>query len=191
MKAPNSKPLWHWGKWKSGPTSKRDPTKIKTHWQVSTIQIWSHWSIPTLSSWFKPSGCSHAWPRSLPRETNTGTTKEFPVLNQCWIGCDCPASYWPYHCYKVPYHVPRATGCLSPLWSNIEHWHTCMLLECAVSQECRDKYYATDSLRTLFETIPETCIVESYEKQESSIWNEWSDILYNSSLESPRSDGIC
>ena len=35
-----------------------------------------------------------------------------------------------------------------------------MLLECAVLQECRDEYYAADSLNTLFETIPETCIVE-------------------------------
>ena len=35
-----------------------------------------------------------------------------------------------------------------------------MLLECAVLQECRDEYYIADSLKALFETIPETCIVE-------------------------------
>ena len=35
-----------------------------------------------------------------------------------------------------------------------------MLLECAVLQECRDEYYTADSLNTLFETTPETCIVE-------------------------------
>ena len=35
-----------------------------------------------------------------------------------------------------------------------------MLLECAVVQECRDEYYTADSLNTLLETIPETCIVE-------------------------------
>ena len=35
-----------------------------------------------------------------------------------------------------------------------------MLLECALLQECRDKYYTVDSLNALFETIPETCIVE-------------------------------
>ena len=35
-----------------------------------------------------------------------------------------------------------------------------MLLECALLQECRDEYYTVDSLNTLFETIPETCIVE-------------------------------
>ena len=35
-----------------------------------------------------------------------------------------------------------------------------MLLECALLQECRDEYYTVDSLNALFETIPETCIVE-------------------------------
>ena len=35
-----------------------------------------------------------------------------------------------------------------------------ILLECAVLQENRDEYYTADSLNTLFETIPETCIVE-------------------------------
>ena len=35
-----------------------------------------------------------------------------------------------------------------------------MLLECAVLRESRDKYYTADSLNTLFETIPETCIVD-------------------------------
>ena len=33
-------------------------------------------------------------------------------------------------------------------------------LECALLQECRDEYYAVDSLNAFFETIPETCIVE-------------------------------
>ena len=35
-----------------------------------------------------------------------------------------------------------------------------MLLECAVLRGSRDEYYTADSLNTLFETIPETCIVE-------------------------------
>ena len=35
-----------------------------------------------------------------------------------------------------------------------------MLLECALLQECRDEYYTTVSLNTLFETILETCILE-------------------------------
>ena len=35
-----------------------------------------------------------------------------------------------------------------------------MLLNCAALQEIRDEYYTADSLKTLFEKIPETCIVE-------------------------------
>ena len=35
-----------------------------------------------------------------------------------------------------------------------------VLQECAVLQESRDGYYTTDSLNTLFETVPETCIIE-------------------------------
>ena len=67
-------------------------------------------------------GCSYTWPRSLPRETNSGATKEIPALNQSWRGCDHPTSNWPYQGHQVPYLVPRTTGCLSPLWSNIKHW---------------------------------------------------------------------
>ena len=35
-----------------------------------------------------------------------------------------------------------------------------MLLECTVLQQICDEYYTAESLRTLFETIPEACIVE-------------------------------
>ena len=35
-----------------------------------------------------------------------------------------------------------------------------MLLECAVLQESRDEYYTVDTLNTLFEAIPGSCIVE-------------------------------
>ena len=33
-------------------------------------------------------GCTYTRPRSLPHETNSGTTKEIPALNQSWRGCD-------------------------------------------------------------------------------------------------------
>ena len=59
------------------------------------------------------------------------------------------------HTKATKSHILRTT-CLSPMWSNIDH----MLLECAVLQEYRDEYYTIDSLSALFETIPETCIVE-------------------------------
>ena len=50
-----------------------------------------------------------------------------------------------------------------------------MLLECAVLQECRDEYYTADSLNTLFETIPETCIVEFLREVGFFylIWRNW------------------
>ena len=35
-----------------------------------------------------------------------------------------------------------------------------MLLECTVLQQIRDVYYTAESLETLFETIPEVCIIE-------------------------------
>ena len=38
----------------------------------------------------------------------------------------------------------------------IEH----ILIECTVLQQSRDEYYTVDSLRTLFETIPEACMIE-------------------------------
>ena len=38
----------------------------------------------------------------------------------------------------------------------IEH----LLLECTVLQQIRDDYYTAESLRTLFETIPDACTVE-------------------------------
>ena len=71
-----------------------------------------------------------------------------------------------------------------------------MLLECALLQECRDEYYTVDSLNALFETIPETCIVEflreagffyliwcnlltSISPQTFTIWSDLSNYLEN------------
>ena len=48
------------------------------------------------------------------------------------------------------------TTCHCGLTLTIDH----MLLECAALQEIRDKYYTADSLKTLSEKIPKTCIVE-------------------------------
>ena len=39
-------------------------------------------------------------------------------------------------------------------------WNWIMLLECTVLQQIRDEYYTAESLRTLFEMIPEVCMVE-------------------------------
>ena len=73
-----------------------------------------------------------------------------------------------------------------------------MLLECPLLQECRDEYYTVDSLNALFETIPETCIVEflreagffyliwcnlltSISHQTWTIWSDLSNCLENES----------
>ena len=53
----------------------------------------------------------------------------------------------------------------------IEH----MLLECTVLQQLRDKYYTAESLRTLFETIPEACIVE-FPREAGFVYLIWKAI---------------
>ena len=67
-------------------------------------------------------GCSCTWQRSLSCETNTGAIEKIQALNQGWRGCNHPTSSWPYQGHQVPYLVPRTTKCLSPLWSNTDHW---------------------------------------------------------------------
>ena len=51
-----------------------------------------------------------------------------------------------------------------------------MLLECALLQECRDEYYTVDSLNALFETIPETCIVE-FLREAGFFYLIWCNLL--------------
>ena len=55
-----------------------------------------------------------------------------------------------------------------------------MLLECAVLQECRDEYYTVDSLNALFETIPETCIVE-FLREAGFFYLIWCNLLISTS----------
>ena len=139
-------------------------------------------------------GCSCTWQRSLSCETNTWATEEVPAPYQGWRGCNHPTSNWPNQGHQIPYLVLRTTNWLSPLWSNTDH----MLLECALLQKCRDEYYIVDSLNALFETIPETCIVEflreagffyliwcklltSTSPQTFTIWSDLSNYLENES----------
>ena len=154
-----TKPLWHWREWKSGPTSKRDPrpryrptAKCPLYRYETTGQL-LHSEVGS-----NQVGCSCTWQKSISCETNTGATEEVPAPYQSSRGCNHPTSNWPYQGHQIPYLVrgPR-TGC-QHCGQSLTIYH--MLLECAVLQECRDKYYTADSLNTLFETIPETCIVE-------------------------------
>ena len=51
-----------------------------------------------------------------------------------------------------------------------------MLLECALLQEFRDEYFTVDSLNALFETIPETCIVE-FLREAGFFYLIWCNLL--------------
>ena len=66
---------------------------------------------------------------------------------------------WSYFGHKVPHLLTPCLHCGQTLI--IDH----MLLECAVLQETRGEYYTAGSLKTLFETILEICIVKFY-----SLW---------------------
>ena len=118
-----TKPLWHWRKWKSRPTSKIDhrpryrPTGKCPLYRYETTSQLLHWEVGS-----NQVGCSCTWQRSLSCETNTGATEEIPAPNQSWRGCNHPTSNWPYQGHQIPYLVPRTANWLSPLWSNTDHW---------------------------------------------------------------------
>ena len=57
-----------------------------------------------------------------------------------------------------------------------------MLLECAVLQECRDEYYTVNSLNTLFQTIPETCMVE-FLREAGFFYLIWCNLLTSTRLQ--------
>ena len=118
-----TKPLWHWRKWKSGPTSKRDPRpwyrltgKCPLYRYETTGQL-LHSDVSS-----NQVGCSCTWQKSLSCETNTGATEEVPAPNQSWGGCNHPTSNWRYQGHQIPYLVPRTADCLSPLGPNTDHW---------------------------------------------------------------------
>ena len=118
-----TKPLWHWRKWKSGPTSKRDPRpRYRPTGKCSLYRYETTGQLLHSKVGSNQVGCSCTWQRSLSCETNTGATKEIPAPNQSWRGCNHRTSNWPYQGHQVPYLVPRSANWLSPLWPNIDHW---------------------------------------------------------------------
>ena len=99
-------------------------------------------------------GCGCAWQWSLFLETNTRTTKEIQPLTRAEevVTTRFRIGHTKAHILsRGPLTICHHCGQILA----IDH----VLLECAVLRERRDKYYTTDSLNTLFETIPETCIV--------------------------------
>ena len=191
-----TKPLWHWRKWKSGPTSKRDPRpryrptgKCPLYRYETTDQL-LHSEVGS-----NQVGCSCTWQRSLSCETNTGATEEVPASNQSWRGCNHRLRI--DHTKATKSHILSRgppTGCHHCGQTlTIDH----MLLECALLEECHDEYYTVDLLNALFETIPETCIVEFHREagffyliwcnltstspQTCTIWSDLSNYLKHES----------
>ena len=91
--------------------------------------------------------------------------------------------------------VPRTANWLLPLWSNTDHWPYAAGVCIATG---RSWWILNSRLVALFETIPETCIVEflreagffyliwcnlltSTSPQTCTIWSDWSNYLENES----------
>ena len=153
-----AKPLWHRGEWDSGPASKGDPwpwhrptndcplcrfkatgkniqQEVQIKWDVSMHGRDLYLLKPTLGP---------------PKRFRYLTRAEEVVITQLRIG----------HTKATKSHIlswgpPIACQHCSQTLT-IEH----ILQECAVLQHSRDEYYSVDSLRTLFEMIPEACIIE-------------------------------
>ena len=118
----DTKSLWHRRKWKSWPAGKGDPWP----WHRSSggcplCQFETTGQLLHPAAGSNQVGCSCTWQRSLFRETNTGATQEILALNQSWRG-NHPTLNGPYQGHQVPYLIPRTVDCLSPLWSNTDHW---------------------------------------------------------------------
>ena len=119
----DTKPLWHRRKWKSWPAGEGDPwpwPRSSGGCPLCRFETTGQLLHPAAGS--NQVGCSCTWQRSLFCKTNTGATEEIPALNQSWRGCNHPTSNRPYKGHQVPYLVPRTADCLSPLWSNTDHW---------------------------------------------------------------------
>ena len=172
------------------------------------IPIYDNWAAFTTLDW------DWYWKHSVPAQSLASTHRPMKLLwrNVCWsypcitiwklvpalttqhimpfMNLNEPLEIWIPHPPSTKSHIlsrgpPTACHhCGQTL--TIEH----MLLECAVLQECRDEYYTVDSLNALFETIPETCIVEFLREAgffyliwcnlststSSETWTIWSDL---------------
>ena len=149
----DTKPLWHWGKWRSGPTSKRDPRSryrptdlkplvnpniqllVQTKWDAAVHGRGLYLVKPTLGQ---------------PKKFQQLTRAEEVVITRLRIG----------HTKATKAHILSRGPPAACHYCNQTLSIDSMLLECAVLQECHDKYDTADSLNALFDTIPETCIVE-------------------------------
>ena len=77
----DTKPLWHWRKWKTGPTGKRFPRlwhRPTRKCPLNRSEAIGQLVHPAVGS--NQVGCSYSWQRSL--ETNTRATKEIQYLTR-------------------------------------------------------------------------------------------------------------
>ena len=122
----DTKPLWHWGKWKSGPkVGQKWTNPWSRHRPIGKCPVYRFETTGQLLHSEVGSnqvGCSCTWQWSLSRETNIAAPEEIPAPYQSWRSCNHQTSNWPYEGHQIPYLVPRTTDCLSPLWSNTDHW---------------------------------------------------------------------
>ena len=135
---------------------------------MSIMQIWSHWSNATFSSWFKHGRDLYLMKPTLepPNKFQHLTRAEEVIIIRLQIGhTKSTKSNILSRGPPIAYH-----NCGQALTS--DH----MLLGCAVLQECRDKYHTVDSLNTLFETIPETCLVE-FLREAGFFYLIWCNLL--------------
>ena len=117
-----TKPLWHWRKWKSGPTSRRDPRpRYRPSGKCPLYRYKNHWSPPTFRCWFKPSIAVHGRDLYLVKPT-LGPPKKFQHLTRAEEVVITRLRIGHTKATKSPYLVPRTVNWLSPLSSNTDHW---------------------------------------------------------------------
>ena len=127
---------------------------------VRWAQIWSHWLTVPFSSWFKPSGMqlymaniTTSWNQHWGSQRNSSTFSRAEEVVITWLGIGYTKAI------KSRILSQRPPTACQPWGRTLSIDY--MLLECAVLQKCRDdEYYTAHSLNTLFETIPETFIVQ-------------------------------
>ena len=74
-------------------------------------------------------------------------------------------------------HVP---WCMPGSLTSYFLWSRWRVIRNLVLQECRDEWYADESLNTLFETIPDTCIVE-FLREVGFFYLIWHNLLTSTS----------
>ena len=149
-----------------------------THWQVSTIQNWNRGSTPTSTVGSNQARCSCTWQRYLSLETNHRATEEIPVFYQSWRGCNHPT----LNCHQV-LHVfirepPTSLYCDQMLTINHKYapgvWSVTGM-SWRIIRSWLIEYYSSMQ-------FPWFVLWNSFEKRDSPIWYDWSEMLYNSSL---------